>query len=305
MSTHAEKWSEPTLIVDNDAALGAVANERTAATITTATKTEAPSASVGHLRTWKWRYPALFAGIALLLTLGAGLLYFSKAPLPVRQSLPLPQKSSSVPAIEDRLRATTAPAINDPTAASKPATPAERDAPETPSKRAASANATGDMGAAVIAPVKPIDSHAAVQLLERRLDDALAQLRELAGDVRGLTSSDAQTRQQFAGINERLRRRLVAQVEAKRIARPKLATPAPQASVEPMVSPTNNSTQLVAVDNWNGVASVSISRGGAISFLSPGERTPDGMVLKSADPVRQEAVFGLPSGATTAHHAQP
>jgi hypothetical protein len=148
--------------------------------------------------------------------------------------------------------------------------------------------------------VDGVQSAASMPGILTRLDDLSKQVSALAEIIHQLIASNVQTREQVTQLAERMH---PAQpiVAATRPPQPRpivvrAAAPPKSAVSAPLVNGPGSPTQLVSVDLWNGAPSVAIAEGQSVRFLSPGDVTTQGLVVKSADPAAQKVTFQTPSG---------
>lgn len=148
-------------------------------------------------------------------------------------------------------------------------------------------------------PVDTAQNFVSIKVVEARLDDLSKQIGTLAVDIKTLIAGHAQSKEQLAQLSERARIAPAPVVAAARPAPPRYqvarAAP-PKPAQAATVNAAVGSTNVVSVDLWNGTPSVVISEGENIRFMAPGDVTPQGLTVKTADPVSQQVTFGMPSG---------
>jgi hypothetical protein len=151
------------------------------------------------------------------------------------------------------------------------------------------------------APAETAGNLATVGGLHERVNLLSEQVSALTGELKSLADTDSQTSKKVVRLEQKVRSELarIARAAMKirpvRIAAESTSLLGDQAAIQ-AEQRVITSTRLLAVDTWNGVPNVSISQGQEVRFLSEGDATPEGLVLRKADPGTQRAVFQLPSG---------
>lgn len=286
MTATAPAWTEPTLIVDNDGTPTAPeeVNSQFGSQPNNHDKTRAAAIEKSK-RFGLWRY------LLLLLVLGfLGAAWHWLTPVALQIELPwsrLSANSNDVAATQSDAQ----PPASIPTESSQTITP----------PRAAPTYGL---------PMEIINGYAEVKVIDAKLIDVLARLEHLTNDVQRLSIADVRREEQLAHMKASVRARptvrtIKSDTPTSGPLTQRSPTPAqPSESARPIDS-RDASVTVLAVDSWNGTPSVAVSRGGVIHFLAPGDTTSDGLLLKSADPGSQQAVFGLPTGQTSTLRAQP
>lgn len=286
MTATTPAWTEPTLIVDNDGnpSTPEEPNSRFGSQPKNYGKTHAAAIEKSK-RFGLWRYLLL---LLVLCFLGAAWHWMTPAAL--RIDLPwshLSTKSSDI-------------------AATQPDAQPPAPIPTESSQTIAPPRAAPTYGL----PMEIINGYAEVKVIDAKLIDVHARLEHLTNDVQRLSIADVRREEQLAHIKASFRTRpTVRTVKSDTLTSGTLIqrspTPAQTSESPRPIDSRDASVTVLAVDSWNGTPSVAVSRGGVIHFLAPGDTTSDGLLLKSADPGSQHAVFGLPSGQTSTLSAQP
>jgi hypothetical protein len=238
--------------------------------------------------------------ILALAAAGYGFYYLKTHPRPLGGKIPVIAPGASLPGpLEPSAPAPAKGAAGSTVAA--PAAPAVQPAaPDSPT--APVAKSTPEMPSLPVATVDVVQSAASMPGISVRLDDLSKQVSALAEIINQLIASNVQTREQVTQLAERMHPAqpvVAATRPPQRVKRWGAAAAPPKSAVSaPLVNGPGSPTQLVSVDFWNGAPSVAISEGPTLRFLSPGDATAQGLIVKSVDTAAQKVTFATPSGET-------